>query len=240
MSARRMRRVAVAACAIALGVAACDSPIVPPRLIAYQFAFEGFGEPVVYRWPDGQTIGVHVLPTGDPTRDALFDQAFRHTASVWNDAVLYGEYRIERVGLDRADVLLAWANQALPLDTSGCPPLPVGAAWTTFCADSADTTRIGFYPLTEGEHREDGVHMIVQVLDDQTDEDRVAALVAHEFGHVLGIGRHPCRLEQTGCTRRTGTHQSLMFSGVPERLTPSAADRSTIEVLYHTRPHLTP
>lgn len=222
-------------------LAACDSPTVPPRLIAYQFAYEGFVERVIYRWPDGQTIGVHVAPTGETERDALLEAAFRHTAQAWNDAVLYGEYRLEAAPLQRADVILAWANHALPIDTSECPPSPDGFAWTTFCANSTGTA-IAAYPLTVGQHVEDGVHMIVQVLQTELepDPDRVAALVAHEFGHVLGIGTHPCRLSDSGCTRRQGAHESLMYLGIPERSTPSAADRSTIELLYHTRPDLTP
>lgn len=241
MSGRTIHRLAaVASLCAGLGATACESPTVPPRLIPYQFAFEGFGEPVVYRWPAGHTIGVYLLPSDDPELTRLLDDAFEHTARVWNDAVLYGEYRIERADLERADVIIAWANQALPLDTSGCQPLPIGAAWTTFCRHESDSARMHAYPLLDGEHQEDGVHMIVQLLSDQADSGRVAALVAHEFGHVLGIGTHPCRLGQVGCTRRTGAHQSLMFAGVPERNTPSAADRSTIEVLYHTAPHLTP
>lgn len=247
MSPRPIRApLLVAALAGAALLQACDSPTVPPRLIAYDFAFQGFGQSLIYRWPTGHTIGVHVLATGDADRDALLQNAFRHSADAWNDAVLYGEYRIEQTALENADVLLAWTNETLPLDTSGCPPFPDGFAWTTFCADTTGPARgdsldlITAYPLASGAHRRDGVHMIVQVLQTQTDPARVAALVAHEFGHVLGIGTHPCRLPQSGCSRRHGAHDSLMYSGLPERSTPSAADRSTIEVLYHTRPHLTP
>lgn len=229
---------------LALGAAAflvaCDSPTVPRRSIAYQFAYEGFGlQRLVYRWTDGHVIGVYVLPSGDTERDAVLESAFRHTANVWNDAVLFGQYRIERVPLERAEVILAWSNQNLPIDTSECPPFPAGLAWTTFCA-TADFSAIGAYPLLAGEHRDDGVHMIVQVLQSETDPARVAALVAHEFGHVLGIGTHPCRLTDSGCSQREGAQQSLMFDGIPDRSTPSAADRSTIDVLYQTRPHLTP
>ena len=245
MSPRMIQRLGalVAMCA-ALGSTACESPTVPPRIIAYQFALEGFAEPVVYRWPDGHTIRVHVLPSDDPELARLLDDAFAHTARVWNDAVLYGEYRIERAPLERADVVIAWANQTLPLDTEGCHPLPAGAAWTTFCRDLQDPALIHTYPLLEGEHEEDGVHMIVQLLSDQADAERVAALVAHEFGHVLGIGTHPCDFADAFCERRRGDQRgaddSLMFEGIPDRLTPSPADRATIEVLYHTTPDLTP
>jgi hypothetical protein len=219
---------------------ACDSPIVPPRLVAYQFAYRDFGPPIVYRWPDGHRIGVHLVPASDAEGTAMLGRALDHTIAVWNDAVLYGEYRIERVGIERADVILAWANEPLPVDVTDCPPLPFGAAWTTFCADESGEA-IDFYPLLSGDHREDGVHMIVQILRDAADSpERLCGLVAHEFGHVLGIGTHPCRLADVGCGRRDGAHTSIMFTGIPEISTPSSADRSTVELLYHTTPDLTP
>lgn len=236
---RASARLAAPMIAVTMLAAACDAPTVPPRILGYQFAFEEFAERVIYRWPDGHAIGVYVQPTGDADRDAMLENAFRHSASVWNDAVLFGEYRIEAADLERADVILTWSNQALPVDLSVCPPAPGGSAWTTFCADTA-LTAITTYPLITGEHEEDGIHMIVQILTTITDPDQVTALVAHEFGHVLGIGTHPCRLSDSGCPARRGAHDSLMFVGIPERSTPSAADRSTVELLYHTRPDLTP
>lgn len=246
MRAPRPLRVAAAAAALAAGAGAtgCDSPTVPQRVLAYQFTWEGSGERIIYRWPDGHTIRVYVVPSEDPDRSRELNAAVRHAVSVWNDAVLYGEYRIELASLERADVIVAWQNEPLPVDTDACPPFPGGFAWTTFCADTADGTRMIGYPLTEGEHREDGVHMIVQVIDDPIAEDHIPALVAHEFGHVLGIGTHPCRMGEPPCTgehgRRHGAHSSLMYAGLPERSTPSQADRETVEVLYHTTPHLVP
>lgn len=226
--------------AVSLCVPACDAPTVPVRVVAYQYAYEGLGEPLVYRWPVGHTIRVHVVPTADPDERAALQAAFEHTADVWNDAVLYGQYRLEAAPLDRADVVLAWSGDPLPLDVSECAPLPFGLAWTTFCTDSSRTA-IGVYPLTVGEHREDGVHMIVQVLRSETTIlDRVPALVAHEFGHVLGIGTHPCRFDSLGCAAGEGAHSSLMFAGVPDEVAPTAADRATIELVYHTSADLTP
>lgn len=250
---RASRRLAVGAAGLrtgrsaVLGVAlaaawlsACDAPTVPVRVAAYQYAYEGLGEPLVYRWPVGHTIGVYLVPTADPDERAALRAAFDHAADVWNDAVLYGQYRLEAAPLERADVVLAWSGDPLPLDVGDCAPLPFGLAWTTFCTNTARTA-IDAYPLSEGEHREDGVHMIVQVLRSEiTILDRVPALVAHEFGHVLGIGTHPCRLDDSGCVPGEGAYASLMFAGVPDQAVPSAADRATIELVYHTTADLTP
>ena len=230
--------VASVGCAV-LSSASCESPTVPPRDEAYSFVFEGLGERLIYRWPDGEKIGVYVVPTTVSERAGVLEAAFRHTARVWNEASLYGEYEIVSSSLREADVVLAWANEPLPLDTSECPPFPSGAAWTTFCSDDA-FEEIEAYPLLEGEHAQDGVHMIVQVLPSPTNIQIADALVAHEFGHVLGIGIHPCDLNDAGCSRRVGAFESLMFAGVPTQSTPSAADRETIEMLYHTEPDLTP
>lgn len=249
---RRAGVLPIAAVALSSALAAaCESPTVPARTIAYDFVFEGFGERLIYRWPTGSTIGVYVVPGSDAATTAELEAAFDHMAAAWNDAVLFAEYRLVRTAVEDADVVLAWANTTLPIDTDECRPVAIGAAWTTFCLDDGVTPQdvaaadrpiegIYAYPLVEGEHNRDGVHMIVQVLDNPTTDGRVAALVTHEFGHVLGIGTHPCRLDEAGCTRRDGAHESVMYGGLPERDTPSAADRSTIEVLYHTRPHLIP
>ena len=242
---------AVAALAVIAGMAACDSPTVPRRDIAYNFVFQGFGVPIIYRWADGEKIGVYVLPSDDPERAGVLEDAFRHAAGAWNDAVLFGEYEIVAADLEDADVIIAWANETLPLQTSGCPPAPGGVAWTTFCLDSGVTPAqvaqssgpvraVYGYPLSDGQHRSDGVHMILQVLYNPANLDLVPGLVTHEMGHVLGIGRHPCDYEDASCDAGYGAFDSVLFIGLPERSTPSRADRETIELLYRTRPHLVP
>ena len=239
MSARRGTLGGAALTAAVMSFAGCEAPTVPLRDEAYSFVFEGFGERLIYRWPDGERIGVHVVPPTDPERAGVLEAAFRHTASAWNEAALYGEFELVPASLEEADVILAWANQTLPIDVSSCPPFPSGSAWTTFCSDD-EFEAIQYYPLTEGEHDEDGVHMIVQVLYSPANIDQVAALVAHEFGHVLGIGTHPCDYADAGCERGEGAYASLMYAGIPVQSAPSRADRETVELLYHTVPDLTP
>lgn len=233
---------------VLLAAAACETPTIPARTTAYNFVTP---EGIIYRWSDGASIGVYVVPTSDPARAGLLEAALRQGADAWNDASLFGEFEIVTSDLDEADVVLAWANETLPLNTAGCPPAPGGVAWTTFCLDdgvtvdevlsSPTTMRAVYgYPLTDGEHREDGVHMIVEVLYNASNTDQVAGLVAHELGHVLGIGRHPCDYDDASCDRGYGAFESLMYVGIPERSTPARADRETVELLYRTRPHLVP
>ena len=249
---KRLKRSMLGVAAVALlGTTACETPTVPRRDTAYNFVFGGFGVPIIYRWEDGARIGVYVVPTSDPARAGLLEDAFAQAARAWNDAVLFGEFELVRTDLEEADVILAWANETLPVNTSGCPPAPGGLAWTTFCLDSAFTPAeiagssqpvraVYGYPLTEGEHAGDGVHMIVQVLYNASNTEPVAGLVAHEFGHVLGIGRHPCDYADGSCDLGYGAFESLMYIGLPQRPTPARADRETVELLYRTRPHLVP
>ena len=237
---RPSRGVAAAAAMAAVLAGACDSPTVPVRVVAYQYAYEGLGEPVVYRWPVGHTIRVHLVATADPADASALREAFDHAVAAWSDAVLYGQYRFSASSLEEADVVLAWSGDPLPLDVSDCAPLPFGLAWTTFCTDSSGTA-IDAYPITTGQHRDDGVHMIVHVLRSESAiPGRVAGLVTHEFGHVLGIGTHPCRFDSPGCVAGEGAHESVMFAGVPERDSPSSADRATVELLYNTNADLLP
>lgn len=229
---------ALAFAAIAL-TTACEAPTVPLRDTAYDFVYRGFEEPVIYRWAVGEKIGVYVVPTNDPDRAGLLEAAFREAADAWNEAVLFGEFEFVAADLNEADVVLIWADQPMPLDTDACPPAPGGVGWTTFCA-TEDLEEISGYPLLEGQHLEDGVHMIVEVIYTTSTEDVIPALVAHEFGHVLGIGTHPCDLDDDGCERGEGAYESLMYEGIPEVSGPTAADRETIDLLYHTAADLTP
>ena len=146
-----------------------------------------------------------------------------------NAAVLFGEYRLARAARpSEAHAVLAWSDVALPVVTGSCPPLLTGRAVTTFCADAGDPGRMATFPLLDDEVPSP-VRMVVLVRASEAgDAERVRRLVAHELGHVIGIGAH------------SADPLDLMFGGTLETAVPSAADRATVRRLYRTDPDLRP
>jgi hypothetical protein len=227
---RRALHSAVAAPLLLLAavLAACDSPTVPAPVAGYDFSLAAPGGPIVYRWPLGATVRVFPV-AGDAARAGVLDAALDHAIAAWNDAVLFGEYRLARAARpDEAHAILAWSDVALPIVTGGCPPSLTGRAVTTFCADPVDTGRIAAFPLLDDEVPSP-VRMVVLIrASEASDAERVRRLVAHELGHVIGIGAHSVE------------PLDLMFGGTLETALPSVADRATVRRLYRTDPGLRP
>lgn len=235
MSARRARRASalLLACAAVL-TSACETPTIPGREEAYPFSYVA-GD-LVFHWPAGSTVHVYVDESGDPARAALLTSAAAHAIAAWNDAVLFGEYRLVRAAaLGEADVLLRWSDTELPVrtpDPARCA-FHVGRAVTTFCPQFDDATgssgRLLVFPRVDVE--EDGqqgrVRFVVTMSTVEADGGRLKALVTHEVGHTLGILRHP----------GTNVGSSVMLE-LPTDSVPTPADRATIQVLYHTRADL--
>lgn len=222
-----MRRASWSVLVLAVALAACESPTVPSRDLAYDFrVMTADGERVVVRWPAGSAIRVYLAPSGDASRDASLVSAFGHGAVAWNDAALYGEYQLERASSpDRADVVVGWSDVELPVDTGGCPPGGGGRAVTTFC-NSRDRRRLDVFPLRGGGGE---VRMVVVVSGFEAGSpEAVRRLVAHELGHVIGIGTHSTDLDD------------LMAGGALRTDTPTEADRQTAQVLYHTAADILP
>jgi len=82
-------------------------------------------------------------------------------------------------------------------------------------------------PFTVG-GQPSSVRMVVSVQGSEaTDPAGLKRVVLHELGHVLGIGRHSPNMDD------------VMEAHAPvDRL--SAADRATIQVLYHVEPDIVP
>jgi len=178
--------------------------------------------PLVLRWPAGRTVRVWIEPGSSSATTAILDEAFRHAADAWNDVAVFAEFRLARAAdLGRADVVLTWSDVLPPVDTRECRPAVVLAV-TTFCIDGlgGDSPALRPFPLANG--GESQVQMLVTVLATQAvAPDVVKRLVTHEFGHVLGIGRH-------------SAHQDdLMWSGDPPRDRPGPRDAATVQLLYH-------
>ncbi|MFO7260329.1 MAG: matrixin family metalloprotease [bacterium] len=223
MTARAVR---VLVPALALAVAACDAPTIPPEAGAYEFTFQTT-PPSVVRWPVGKVIRVYVAGGEDPARAALLREAFLEAAAQWESAVLFGEYRFAEAATPReADVVLYWNGDPVPVDTWGCPPETTGArALTWSCPDPAVPGRLQPFTLN-GEPTP--VRMMVYVARwEASTPASLKRVVLHELGHVLGIGRH------------SPNPEDAMEAHAPvDRLSP--ADRATVQVLYHVEPDIVP
>lgn len=217
----------LAAALFAAPFAACEGPLIPPESIGDIYDFRlATTPPEVLRWPSGTRVRVYA-DDASGTRPGQLSAALATGAVVWNRHALYGEYELVPVtSVNDADVLLRWSDEPSPVDMSECSPV-VSIAVTTFCRDDDDSTRLKVFPLLPGGGG--SVRFVITILGTQAGSgDTVERLVIHELGHALGIGRH------------SPHSQDLMAEGVPTRATLSQRDISTVQVLYHTRPHLTP
>jgi predicted Zn-dependent protease len=217
--------------ALLLGAAllsACDSPTVPERLLRDVYDYRLLTpEPRVLRWPSGSTVRVYVEPAAEPARTAALQAALQSAIPAWNAAALYGEVRLEETtDVANADVVMLYSGTLAPVDVSACSP-GGGQAYTTFCL-SDDANHLKVFPLRNSPTAGNVKFLLTVRTTTVLNAEEVRRLVAHELGHVLGIGQH------------SPTPTDLMYAGVLTRAEPNAADRRTLQVLYHTEPDITP
>lgn len=216
-----MSRAAVLAAVVF--VCACDAVTLPGHDEADIYAFETATDPpIIYRWPLGAEIRVLIMG-GASDRAVLLADAFADGATAWNRATLWGEYRLAFAeDLTDADVVLRWSDVPLPVDLAGCP---IGAAngVTTFCLEDGG---LQTFPALDG--GPGGVKMVVTISSSPAAAARARELVAHELGHVLGIGTHSPNADD------------LMWGSTLSTAVPGPRDAATVRVLYHTRADVLP
>ena len=226
---RGVRPLGTIALALVAGIAGCDAPTVPRSVAAYDPTQSTGG--LVYHWTPGETIALYVDPTGVPEGYDLLASA-REGAASWDGRTFYDEFRFAFVDSPaEADVIIQYRFAPPLVDLMDCDNTGGAPGETNFCPDPGDARVL---PLLAG----GGGHVKMNVKIDplgpsdavlttagQTRQEYVATLIAHELGHVLGIGGH------------SNDVGDLMFSA-PRRDTPSVDDARTLRAVLRATPHI--
>lgn len=201
----------------------------------------------VLHWPAGSAIRVFVNGR-DGGAAIRLERAFRAAAADWEAALdgirLQATPRVAETDgpaagrrlrfrttsrVTDADVVVAWAGSRLPVETAGCEPIDARSAVTTFCADTEWSGLRPFPLLPPYTHEPSQVRMLVLIRPAAAPTlTRARQLLAHELGHVLGIGQHSPEPDH------------VMWGGPLQALAPTAADRATARALYRTRADFSP
>lgn len=207
---KRPRR--TGALALLIAATACAEVLSPSRTPRNDPSDPLTGE--IFRWP-ADRIPVRYFVDGQGTLPALVT----HGLAVWERQFLYGEFHgVIVADSNAADVIVLWRDSVppdAPPDTAGAVGACAGV--TTYLIDSTNTIT-------------DPLRVLIRPNPGFTLAQVAACLprvTAHELGHSLGILSH------------SGGTGDLMF-GSPRVATPSAVDRATAEVLYHTQPTIGP
>jgi len=211
----RSSSVATAVLLLAGALAGCQEPDVPERTQPYEFRLSP-ADPV-FRWPVGVPVRFWAEPSG-----ALPEYVTTGMLS-WANQFLYGEFYGELASDSlSADVLVSYQGGAPPdAPLTDDPPVQVCTGVTTIPTTQRDED--GRLRYTEP--------IRISVRWFSADPSDIAnclqRVVAHEMGHALGIFSH------------SPTATDLMALPVVVR-EPSRADRSTVQLLYHTVPNILP
>jgi hypothetical protein len=180
---------------------ACESPSVMRPDAAYDPT--ALTQGTLYRWANGRTLQVFVA--ADPSSPYDLGLAVRQAQVRWNAVPQFAEFELRTTtDLTQADIVV--------YDRAVGAPVSPGSA------------RAERLPLGSG-----GIGRATVVI--RLDRGRVTtqsalnAVVAHEFGHALGIGAH-----STVAT-------DLMF-GLPTVEAPSARDAATLRFVLGKTPQL--
>ena len=205
--------------ALALGAAAaaaCAVPDAPSHTGGYAFDSNGDSTGYVFHWPGSRLpVRFWAEPRGD--LPALVQRGI----GVWQDQFLYGEFTGTMVAdSTHADVIFTWSDSvppAVPPD----PGPPVKA-----CGGLTETDSL------VGNQIAGAFHSSITILHVGATAGQVEACVRrtviHELGHDLGI-----------LSDDAPDSTDIMYF-TPYVSLPSAADRTTMQVLYHTAPTLLP
>jgi predicted Zn-dependent protease len=208
-------------------VAGCDAPIVAAEGPGYDPTLPLDGQNAIYHWPLGHTISVYAHTAGAPAGFDLPGAVLRANEA-WASVLRYREFDVRLVSSpDQADVVFHFDTDSVVSVTS-CAPPATGAAGITSACPNASGTMLDAIPLIGGGTSR--VKFDVQISASPTRIPNAVVfqrIVTHEFGHVIGIGRH------------SSSMADLMFGG-PTVDQPSAADAQTLRYVLHQPATLRP
>lgn len=191
-------------------LSACGEPTIPVRTKAYDFDFGGD----VFHWPPNR-LPVRFYAVAAGNLPFLVQRAI----GVWEEQFLYDEFRgVLTDDSTRADVIVRWSGAVppdVPPDTG--PPVFACDGLTSFWVDTLGRAL-------------DSMRVELGVRTGFTAAQVAACtrrLAIHELGHALGLFQH-------------SPSPADIMAPNPTVSLPSADDRRTAEVLYHTAPTLAP
>jgi predicted Zn-dependent protease len=212
-----VRSVAVAGASLVTAVlGACDAPLMAVDDVGY----DPLGlVPFVYHWSPGHEIAIYVDKRGEPSGVDI-EAAVKAGIAAWESVAFLGEVRMKVVAdVHEADVIVHHADAPglITVDLEQCPPpADLGGGRTYFCilenASGRHTTSVLLLNDGSGGHVKMDVRVNVGAISDPEFFD---AIVAHELGHVLGIGTH------------SSNNADLMF-GTPRVFVPSDDDAAAL------------
>lgn len=208
-------------------VAGCDAPLVAADGPGYDPTLPLDGQNAIYHWPLGYTLSVYAHTAGAP---AGFDLpgAIQRANEAWASVLRYREFDVRLVpSPDQADVVFHFDTDSV-VSVSSCAPPATGAAGITSACPNASGTMLDAIPLIGGGTSR--VKFDVQISASPTRIPNAMVfqrIVTHEFGHVIGIGRH------------SSSMADLMFGG-PTVDEPSDADARTLRYVLHQPATLRP
>jgi predicted Zn-dependent protease len=215
----RLVPVVLLATSLASLLVSCDAPTASRPASAFDPTTLSNGR--LYRWANGQRLRVWIVD--EPVLGRDLRRAVRAAIGAWNAQPRFAEFElIVANSPSDANILVFDRSQPLPVLAGRCAfEARAAVGYTYFCGEGGRAERLALASGTSS-----SISVVIRI--DRTlvvDQAGLDAIVAHEFGHALGIGAH------------SGDPADLMF-GLPRVSIPSARDSRTLQFVLGSPPDL--